>query len=77
MGVYFERRRICNARFCPWCGVDRIRRYPKEKQPKNNPKGVDFWCLICGASFRLDKSLEHIQSDTLHREHRAERPGKG
>ncbi len=74
MGVWFERRRIGGATFCPWCGVNRIQRYDKDKQPKNNSQGVDFWCLVCGASFRLDKSLQHRQADELHQRDRSERP---
>lgn len=61
-----------NVIFCPHCGVQAIRRLIDTKYAikRNNSRGPEFVCDLCGFSFRITKSSLVMIADALFKDSR-------
>jgi len=74
--------RFAFLRFCPKCGLDKLKRDYFPAENGNPPPGVkmvrlgcEYLCEGCGFSFVIGKSRREHFADRLHREHRTLRNG--
>lgn len=67
-----------NIIFCPHCGVQAIRRLIDTKYAvkRNNARGPEYVCDLCGFSFRITKSSLVMIADELFKESRQCRTSK-
>lgn len=62
-----SRGKLHKARFCPWCGLDRIER---DNYANPDHSKVEFVCLSCGACFRLMEGSRRLAAARIFAQER-------